>query len=267
MLQALLSFGAGIATAASPCILPMLPLVLGASAGSGAGGRRSALRPLAIVLGFVLSFALAALLFGASTRVLGISQDTLRTASITVLLAFGVLLVWPTMLERALAPWGGLADVARRIGDRAGAGPGGALLLGMSLGLLWTPCAGPVLASTLALIAAEQQPLQAAGLLLAYAAGAGLPMLAVAYGGQAVTSRVRVLARHGAAIRRGFGVQVLVTAAAMAAQVDTTAAAWLSRSLAFGPADSVAPETAPTIAVAPEFTGVDQWFNSAPKAA
>ena len=73
-----------------------------------------------------------------------------------------------------------------------------------------------MLASVLALVASEQNSAQAAGLLLAYALGAGLPMLAIAYGGQAVSQRVRVLARHGGRIRQVFGVLVIATAVAMA---------------------------------------------------
>jgi len=265
MLQAFLALGAGIATVASPCVLPILPLVLGATlAPAGHRGGSIGLRPLYVVLGFVLSFASAALLFGASTRVLGLSHDALRTGSIVVLLVFGVLLIWPRLLERAMAPLGGLADLAQRVGTRAGAGHGSALLLGVSLGLLWTPCAGPVLASILTLIAVEEQPARAAALLGVYAAGAGLPMLAVAYGGQAVTARARVLARHAAAIRRLFGLVVISTATAMHWQVDTTAAAWLARALSFGlaRANSSGPEPRPSIGTAPELIGLDSWFNS-----
>jgi len=161
-----------------------------------------------------------------------------------------------------MLPLGRLADVGQRLGDRAGAGHGGALLLGMSLGLLWTPCAGPVLASVLALVASEQQPLQAASLLVLYAVGAGLPMLVIAYGGQAAARQVRALAQHAATIRRVFGVLVIATAAAMFWQVDTQAAAWLSRGLPVGSASATTSSAAS--ASAPEFTGIDRWFNSAP---
>jgi cytochrome c biogenesis protein CcdA/thiol-disulfide isomerase/thioredoxin len=272
MLQTALAFGAGLATVASPCILPMLPLLLGAATARAGDGSATVRRhgPAFIVLGFVLSFVTAALLFGASTRVLGLSQDHLRTASLALLLAMGILLVWPALLERAMAPLGGLADVAQRMGSRAGAGYGGKLLIGATLGLLWTPCAGPVLASMLALLALGEQPTtQIAGLLGAYALGAGLPMLVIAYGGQAATGQVRALARHAGGIRRGFGVLVIATVAAMHWQLDTAAVSWLSRQWPMGIGSAMAAPAmpaAPAVTQAPEFDGIDNWFNSPPLA-
>ena len=265
MLQTLLAFGAGIATVASPCVLPVLPILLGTTAlpagGSGSAARH---RPLFIVIGFVLSFAAAALLFGASTRVLGVSADALRTAAVVVLLGLGVLLLWPALWERAAARFGGLAGVAQRVSQHAGSGPAGGLLIGMSLGLVWTPCAGPVLASILALVAAEEQPLQAALLLGAYDLGAGLPMLAIGYGGQAMAARVRLLARHASGLRRGFGLAVVATALAMHWQVDAMAAAWVSRVGTDMTAGDTAPVAATEAERAPEFVGLDRWFNAEP---
>lgn len=273
MLQTALALGAGIATVASPCVLPVLPILLGASTlGAGSGAAAARHRPLFIVLGFVLSFASAALLFAASTRALGLSPDALRTGGVAVLLGLGVLLLWPALLERAMAPFGGLADTANRLASRAGAGHAGALLLGASLGLLWTPCAGPVLASILALVAAESDPVQAATLLVAYAVGAGLPMLAIAYGGQALTARVRLLTHNAGVLRRVFGVFVVATALAMHWQVDAQAAAWLSRTLLAAPAQLADALTPPVKAAeqaaeqAPEFVGIERWHNSPPLA-
>jgi len=258
MLQTALAFGAGIATVGSPCVLPALPILLGAA--TLQGGRH---RPLFITLGFVLTFSAVVLAFAATTRVFGLSQDMLRTVGIVVLAVLGAVLLAPA---RAGRPWlGVLGDVALRWGDRAGGGPWGGLVLGSSLGLLWTPCAGPVLASILAL-ASTRPPAEAAPLLFAYAVGAGVPMLAIAYGGQALARRVTRAARFSGALRRVFGALVLCTAAAMHWHVDGQVAAWLSR---VWTAPVAAASAAPSVRAAtadPEFDGITQWLNSPPLA-
>src|SRR5262245_62889410 len=220
MVEIGLALLAGIATIASPCVLPVLPIVLGAS-----WERSDPRRPLWIVLGFVSAFAVTLLAFRASTHVLGISHDAVRTAAIAALAAFGVLAIFPRAFERiapALAP---IADRAAGAVPGGARGPLGALALGASLGAVWTPCAGPVLAAILALLATAPDSARAAPLLLAYAAGAGLPMLAIGYGGRAVSARIAGIGRHANAIRRGFGALAVAAALAIAAEVDV-AAAW-----------------------------------------
>lgn len=257
---------AGVATVASPCVLPLLPLLLGMTA-----GQTSRWRPLTIVTGFVLSFVALALVFGASAQVLGLSPQTVRQGAAAVLLLAGLSMLWPAVSDRLLANLNGIGNLAHRLGARAGDGAAGGLLLGATLGALWTPCAGPVLAAILALVADAGTLARAWPLLLAYTVGAGLPMLAMAYGGQALTTRLRPLARHTHRIRQGFGVLVMATAAAMLAQVDAQASAWLSRAwsgaTSFNPgADTFGADT--TVAapgeMAPDFVGIDQWLNSPP---
>jgi cytochrome c biogenesis protein CcdA/thiol-disulfide isomerase/thioredoxin len=241
------AFGAGLATVASPCVLPLLPALLGSSL-----GRSDPWRPLLIVLGFVASFSALALAFGASASVLGLSAGTLRDMAAVLLLGFGLLLVWPAGWERLSRPLGRVADWAQRFGH--GGGRLGALALGASLGALWTPCAGPALASILALVASAADAPQAAGLLVAYAAGAGGPMLAVAYGGQRITQGLRAWSGR---LRRGLGVLVMLMAGASLADVSS---AWVAALT--GPAESAQGRVVGKSA--PELSGAGAWINSPP---
>jgi cytochrome c biogenesis protein CcdA len=215
---------AGLATVASPCVLPVLPFLLGATVEQS--NRR---RPLLIVAGFVLSFSAFALALGAVSSIAQLAQETLRNVAIMLLGLSGLLRIWSR-------PWDLLVDAVRPLwaklrGARADAVPtggqdsGGAFVLGLSLGAVWTPCAGPVLASILALVVKAHDPTTAVRLVGLYALGAALPMLALIHGGQAIVQRVRGVARHALALQRAFGVLVLASAAAIWFQVDTQLAA------------------------------------------
>ncbi len=223
MIDPLLAVLAGLLTVAAPCVLPMLPVVLGASI-----GQTSRARPAFIAAGFALSFASVALLFSVFTSVLGLSQDTLRQAAIAMLLAFGLLMLWPQPFYWLTSRMNGMLDRVNGVGSRAGNGNLGGLVLGLSLGALWTPCAGPVLGSILTLIATSPDIGQAAVLLACYAAGAAMPMLAIAYGGQYATTRVRQLTRHTHRLQEAFGVVIVGVAVAMHLQWDSVATVWLS---------------------------------------
>lgn len=223
MNQVFLALLAGVLTIAAPCILPMLPVVLGTSM-----GQTSRSRPAFIALGFVLAFSGFALLFGVFATVLGLSQDTLRNAAIVLLLVFGVLMLWERPFAQLAVRLGGVANAASELGNRAGSDNVGGLLLGMTMGAVWTPCAGPVLGSILTLVATAHDLARAALLLLSYAIGAGIPMLIIAYGGQAVSTRVRGIARYSVRMQQVFGAIVVLTAVAMFFQYDTLLTLWLS---------------------------------------
>jgi cytochrome c-type biogenesis protein len=220
MASTLLAFLAGVLTVAAPCTLPVLPLLLGASI-----GRADRARPVFIALGFAVAFAGATLLFSAITQILGFDQNTLRDIAVILLVAFGLMLLWPRPFEALMArinlPFGAAAA-----GDRGG--NFGGLVVGATLGLIWTPCAGPVLGSILTVIATSPETRGAALLLVVYAVGAAIPMLAIAYGGQAVTTRVRSVARISHRLQQGFGVLVIAFAVATYLQYDTALTAWLA---------------------------------------
>ncbi|MES2932034.1 MAG: cytochrome c biogenesis CcdA family protein [Pseudomonadota bacterium] len=223
MIEILLAIMAGMLTIAAPCILPMLPILLGASV-----GQTDRSRPVFIALGFVLTFSAFALLFGLVPDLLGLSPDVLRDTATAMLLGFGLLMIWPSLFQRLTMRMNGLLNAANALGERGGAGKFGGFVLGMTLGVVWTPCAGPVLGSILTLVATAQEPGRASLLLLCYSFGAGIPMLAIAYGGQFMSTRVRQVARYSHGIQQGFGVLVCLTALAIFFQYDILLASWLS---------------------------------------
>lgn len=145
-----------------------------------------------------------------------------------LLLVFGVLMVWPTPFQWLTMHAGGWLAPLANAPAAAGDGPLGGLVLGASLGAVWTPCAGPVLASILTLLATEPLGIGTAWLLLSYAIGAALPMLAISYGGQYATTRVRQIARHAHRMQQVFGVFVVVLALAMLFELDGLATTWLT---------------------------------------
>lgn len=223
MAAAALAFFAGILTVAAPCSLPVLPALLGVSV-----GQSSTARPMFITMGFVVSFTVAAVFFSVTTQIAGIDQTTLRSAAAILLASFGGLLLWPRPFE-----WFWLQIGTRFVpGDRIitgfAQGNFGAFALGTALGLVWTPCAGPVLASILTLIATAGTLVSGAVLLAVYAVGAAVPLLAIGWGGQAVTGRVRVLARHARRLQQGFGAVMIAFAVATYLDYDALIASWLS---------------------------------------
>ena len=223
MLDLVLALAAGVVTVAAPCTLPMLPILLGASLGQTGGAR-----PALIALGFVLSFSATALFLSAITSIFDFDPNVLRNAALVLLLGFGLLMIWPTPFEWLFSRTGGLFAGMSAADARSHRGNLGGFVLGTTLGLVWTPCAGPVLGSILTIIATSRDTAWASALLVVYAVGAAIPMLAIAYGGQTATARVRSLARISPRLQRGFGIVVIAFAIASYFQYDTLIVAWLT---------------------------------------
>ncbi|MBI4054218.1 MAG: cytochrome c biogenesis protein CcdA [Candidatus Doudnabacteria bacterium] len=210
MLELLLAVAAGFLTFAAPCILPVLPIILGAAV-----GQSNKTRPLFIVLGFVVVFSAFTFIFGAFSQSLGFDTNTLRAIARVLLLMFGLFLLFPVVFERVVSP---LVSRLLKSADpraRPTTGNWNAFVLGGTLGLVWTPCAGPILGVILTLIFQQTELARAAILLVAYAVGAGLPMLALAYGGQYVTTKVRAITRYSGQLQKVFGVLIVLLAVSM----------------------------------------------------
>jgi cytochrome c biogenesis protein CcdA/thiol-disulfide isomerase/thioredoxin len=199
-----IGLAAGFITAISPCVLPVLPIIF---AGGATGGRR---KPFAIIAGLVLSFS-AFTLFGVwLLKRLGLPEDLLRDIAIGLLFLVAATLLFPKVEELVQKPF-------LRLTRRPSSDLGGGFLLGASLGLVFVPCAGPVLAAITVVGATQDVGARAIVLTLAYAVGAAIPMLLVAFGGRSAMSALRP---HAHRIRQGLGVAVALTALAIALNVD-----------------------------------------------
>jgi cytochrome c biogenesis protein CcdA/thiol-disulfide isomerase/thioredoxin len=267
MIQILFAFLAGILTIAAPCILPMLPVILGASI-----GQSSKLRPLFIVLGFVVSFAAASLILSALVTHLGLSQNFIRNIAIVMLLIFAFFLIWPLPFELLTAKLSGFINKASDVGNSRKGNPG-AFILGLVLGIVWTPCAGPVLGTILTLVATQGSTGKASILVIVYALGAGVPMMAIAYGSQWLTTKVRGLVKHSARLQQVFGVLILLLAVAMYFQYDTVIEnkltsffpqSGLEQKLVAQNTSGIEKMVISNYGVAPEFAGITHWLNSNP---
>ncbi|RNF30868.1 cytochrome C biogenesis protein [Massilia aurea] len=219
LIDAPLALLGGVLTIASPCVLPILPIVLGGTLQDRVEGQRNT-RPLFIVAGFVISFAALGMLLASASQHVVLAHETLRYAGLAILAVLGVAMLWKAPYAWLMNHLSALVSRAMPAGGEARAGNLGGLSLGMSLGAVWTPCAGPVLASILVLVAQAQDIGRSAGLLLLYAIGAGIPMLVIAYGGQFVRTRIRAVARHADRLQQLFGALILATAAAIYFQYD-----------------------------------------------
>jgi cytochrome c biogenesis protein CcdA/thiol-disulfide isomerase/thioredoxin len=220
------AFMAGVLTIASPCVLMVLPIVLSTS---NTGGR---LRPLGIVLGFAASFTAFTLAFAGALQALALPVSWLRTFTVVALAVFGLALLVPAvgrMFERAFSPVARLANT-----NTQRSGFSGGLLIGSGLGLLWTPCAGPLLAAAIALTASVGISAEGVAITLMYTLGAGIPMLLIAYGSRSIAARAKRIGRNTGILQRVFGALTLVACLAILFGVDTKIQGYVQSNLSSG---------------------------------
>ena len=206
----LFGFIAGAGTALSPCVLPVLPIALSAGA---TGGRR---RPLGIVVGLALSFTFATVALVYVISALGLPDDLLRKLAIGVLLAFGVVLMIPPLAARVEAT---MSRFAGRAGIAGGGGDGfwSGTAVGASLGIVYAPCAGPILAGVIVVSSSQTFTVGRLAVALSYGIGSAVVLYFLMLGGRRLTAP---LARRGAALQITMGAVMVVVALAMAGNYD-----------------------------------------------
>ncbi len=291
VLLMLFGFVAGAGTALSPCVLPVLPIALSAGA---TGGRR---RPLGIVVGLALSFTFATVALVYVISALGLPGDLLRNLAIAVLLVFGVTLMVPPWAARVEAT---MSRLASRAGIAGGGGEGfwSGIAVGASLGLVYAPCAGPILAGVITVSASQPFTAGRLAVALSYGIGSAVVLYFLMLGGRRLTAP---LARRGAGLQVAMGAVMVVVALAMARDYDVRFQNEIAGSLpsflvnptegledtaaarsALGDVRGVEPHgvgavaaaaeegeagdeegaTLPVLGTAPEFIGNQGWFNT-----
>ncbi len=289
----------GLVTVLSPCILPVLPIVLSSSM---TGGKH---RLIGVIAGLMISFSVFTLAITQIVTILGLSANVLRMAAIIIIGVLGIGLIVPSLnarIERALSRLAVLSP------QNSGQGSGfrSGFLTGSSLGLVWAPCAGPILAAVTTLAATQRLSWGAAAVVIAYAFGTGIPLLVIAYGGREAIRRIPLFIQNPVRLQQIFGGVMVLTAILIAVNADTLVTAWatslipaswtaqlngfensplVSQKLAQlsqgsrTPApttqhplpqtgnftqNAVAAADLPDLGSAPEFTGIDHWINSTP---
>jgi cytochrome c biogenesis protein CcdA/thiol-disulfide isomerase/thioredoxin len=264
-----IAFLAGVITAVSPCVLPVLPIVL---AGGASGDRR---RPLAIVVGLLSTFVVSILFAAYVLDQLGLPQDLLRNLSIALLFLIAATLLVPQVgrwIERALARF------SRRSGKHVDSG----FLLGGALGFAFVPCGGPILAYVSAQSASVHFGFRPVALAIAYALGAGVVLFGIAVGGQRLATPLRT---HAVALRKALGAVIAAAAVALVFNVDTklqtSVPSWtdflqnhtertafardkLYGKTKFTPTAKTSAAQLPDYGPAPSFAGGGNWINSRP---
>ncbi len=206
------AFLAGVVTVLSPCILPLLPIILSSSDGVGKQ------KPLGVVIGFVASFTFFTLFLSTIVRLSGIPGESLRFFSIAVLALFGASLLIPQIQALIEVLFSRFANQMPSAKNRSGFL--GGFVIGLSLGLLWTPCVGPILASVISLAITGTVTAQAFLITLAYALGTAIPMFMIMLAGSTALQKVPWLLGNSGMIQKAFGVLMILTAIGIFFSVD-----------------------------------------------
>ncbi len=273
------SFLAGIVTILSPCILPVLPIVLSVSVSSKGVFKKQ----IGTITGFIASFTFFTLFLSTLVNIFNISPNILRNFSILIIAVLGLTMLSSTaqaFIERIFSA------LANKVPQFSGQGEGfwTGFLVGLSLGLIWTPCVGPILASVITLALSGTVTLNAFLITFFYALGTAIPMFAVMVGGSKFISKIPSFAKNSGKIQKTFGLLTIFISLALYKNWDRNFQSYIldkfprygssltkieekgDTSLITGVArlDKNSSENLPIIKKAPEIIAGGQWFNSDP---
>jgi cytochrome c-type biogenesis protein len=218
-----LGFAAGALSTLSPCVLPVVPIIMGSAAGTHPRG------PLALAAGLAISYAVFGSALAWATSALGFESAIFRTFGAVLLAVLGILLLSSSLQARVAAATAGMGDAGQRLLERMRLdGLGGQFAIGLVLGIVWTPCVGPTLGAAVALASQGGSLPQAATVMASFGLGAVVPLLAIAYGSRAALARRRSLMLRGGQLGKTLlGIVLLAVAALVLAGADKSVETWL----------------------------------------
>lgn len=249
-----LAFIEGFALIIAPCILPILPIVLAAGV---SGGK---MRPYGIICGFILSFCLFTLLSRQLILSFHLSGDLIRQISFYLLILFGIVLMSNYLSNKFASLTQGFAKVGNQLSDNNHRqGFWGGFLLGLPIGLIWTPCAGPIIAAIFVQIIRAKTSLETILTLLAFSIGVGVPMLLITLFGNRMISQMSFFKKHSELIRKLVGAIIIVTVL-ITAQISLFIKPAMAQTVNYSTLQNALSQPYP----APEITGISAWINSTP---
>lgn len=278
------AFISGLVTILAPCIWPLLPIILSTSLGGGKA------KSLGITLGIMVSFAVFTLSISYLVNLFGFDPNSLRLFAVIILVILGLMMIIPAF-GRLIEAWVSRLSGSFGANTTQRSGFWGGLLTGGTLGIIWTPCAGPILAAIATIAATSQVTSGTVLVTIAYVLGVGIPLFFFSYGGQKLIADTRALSPYTERIQQVFGILLLLTAILIYTNYDRVLQAKLldlfpqysSALTAFESNPAVKQEldklknsnggflspqnggsTLPVLGDAPEFTGITSWLNSKP---
>ena len=270
----LFSFISGVVTILSPCIWPVMPILFSFSL-----AHPGKTRPLGISLGIIVSFTFLTLTLSLLVRSLGISPNIFRYLAVVVIVFFGLSLIYPPLFQQMEIFLGRFTGFAHKFKSQNSSTFFSGFITGLSLGALWTPCAGPILATIVTLAATGHVTVTAIYMALAYIIGVAIPLFAFTLGGQHLFSRLRFISSSTPKIQKVFGVIMIATSILILFNVDTQIQSILTNRIPQLNSSILNPDNNPIVRQqlnslkggqqllslsrsAPDFTGGTSWLNT-----
>ncbi len=265
------AFISGLVTIAAPCVWPLLPIVLSSTV---FGGRK---KPLGITLGVMISFAFFTLALSYIIKIIPFDPDSLRLFAVFILTISGLTLLIPQpslILEGAVSRLSSKLGIQRNNSSGFGAG----FITGFFLGIIWSPCAGPILATVATLAATQTVNFKIILVTTSYVLGIGLPLFIFATLGNLIFTKIKGISKYTGIIQQLFGIIIIATAIAIFFNYDKVLQSKLLNLFPMYSSYLTQLEEQPAVkkqldtlagrassanyGLAPDFVGITKWLNT-----